>query len=532
MKRLSTYFILLSLNFVTFYGCNSSENSQSEEELKIAESLKEKFSNVEFLAYDGDTLLANNEVLSYYKSTEFDPVWIGKDSLNSQGGEMFALVRDARDHGLLPEMFHYNSLAKMKDSSLLDAEMILTNAFFLFTSHIDAGCLNPLDSSYIWKKDSLNYSLEEELDKVRNGENVTELIKSHAPQFWEYQQLQAGLSKFLDEFPLDTNRYEIPRFKDDSVKCYAATKIALIGHAFLDSTEMDNDSIFIERLKSFQRINGLLDDAIVGTYTGLALEQSNEDRFYRAALSLEKWRWKKNYPERYIRVNIPEYSLYFYHEDSLVRKHRVIVGATVTPTPEFHATMKTMITNPFWHVPYSISSTEILTAARKDTGYFSKKGYKIFKDGSQIDPTTVNWGEVSSNNFNYRVRQNGGGGNSLGRIKFMFPNVHSVFIHDTPTKYLFKNDVRSYSHGCIRLHEPFELAKAILTTEENKVKPDELDTLVKRGSQKAIEVNQEFEVFIEYITTIGDSTGNIVFYTDIYKRDERMINHTFKKFSF
>src|SRR5690606_33717607 len=136
-------------------------------------------------------------------------------------------------------------------------------------------------------------------------------------------------------------------------------------------------------------------------------------------------------------------------------KHRVVVGALETPTPEFHASMERMVTNPFWSVPFSIASTEILYAARKDTAYFSKKGYKVFKNGETVDPTTVNWSNVKESNFGgYRVRQDAGGGNSLGRIKFLFPNEHAVFIHDTPSKSLFSNDVRAYSHGCIRLHQP------------------------------------------------------------------------------
>ena len=131
--------------------------------------------------------------------------------------------------------------------------------------------------------------------------------------------------------------------------------------------------------------------------------------------------------------------------------------------------MKRMVTNPFWHVPYSISSTEILYGARKDSNYLNKRGYKIFSDGIQIDPKSVDWTTVRQGNFPYKVRQNSGGGNSLGRVKFLFPNVHSVFIHDTPSKRLFANDVRAYSHGCVRLHEPFELAKALLASEEHEI---------------------------------------------------------------
>ena len=181
-------------------------------------------------------------------------------------------------------------------------------------------------------------------------------------------------------------------------------------------------------------------------------------------------------------------------------------------------------------MPYSISSTEILAGARKDSAYFAKRGYKIFSGDSQINPSSVDWSTIKQSNFPYKVRQDGGSGNSLGKIKFLFPNVHSVFIHDTPSKSLFMNDVRAYSHGCVRLHEPYELAKAILAADQHKTVGDSLITYIERGEQKVLELGAPFEVYIEYITATGDSLGTISFFPDIYGRDEKYIKNTFKKF--
>ncbi len=528
----TTYYILFLSFFVTISSCSSDSIEMTEEELAISEKLKSKFEGVETLIYNQDTLLASKEVLDYYNTNAFSPIWIADDGFTEQGDSLYRLIGDARDYGLLPEMYHYKYLSNIKDSSDLDAEMIMSNAFFLFTTHVDVGCVDSSTFQYVWKKDSLDYSLAEELDKVREGENVIDIIESHEPDFWDYQQLRTGLTSFLDEYPLDTNNYKIPAFKEDSTQCYEIANDALFGHAFLDSTNRDNDSIFIENIKSFQKLNGLKDDAIVGKWTGRALEKSNTDRFYNAAVTMERWRWKREkFPSRHIRVNIPEFTLYFINNDSVKRKHRVVVGAYATQTPEFRATMRRMVTNPFWHVPYSISSTEILYGAKKDSNYFSKRGYKIFKNGDQVDPSTVNWSSIGQNSFPYKVRQNGGGGNSLGRIKFLFPNLNFVFIHDTPSKRLFSNDVRAYSHGCVRLHNPFDLAKEMLLADQHQIQADTLDSLVQRGTQRTIELDEPFEVFIEYFTTTGDSTGQIIFHPDIYGRDEQYYEHTFKKFS-
>lgn len=525
--------ILILALFVTLASCGGAETDEvTEAEIAVSELLKSKFDSTQHLVYESDTLMANAEVLAYYNANTFYPIWTERTQLNAAGTEFIGMIEEAYDYGFLPEMFRSNLIHKMVDSSLVDAEMLLTNAFYLYATHINLGCIDTSDFSYTWKKDSLTYSLDAELDRVRNGENVTEVITCHQPQYWDYLQLQKGLVAFLDSFELDTNHYEIPPFKEDSVDCYDAAKVALIGHLYVDSISAVDDSIFIERLKAFQLINGLKDDAVVGKWTGRALSKSNRDRFYQAALSLEKWRWKKEVPSRYIRVNIPEFTLYFIDSNEVKRKHRVVVGAYATKTPEFHATMVRMITNPYWHVPYSISSTEILYGARKDSAYFSKRGYTITQGGSSVDPTTVDWSSVKQGNFPYRVRQNGGGGNSLGRIKFLFPNQHSVYLHDTPSKRLFANDVRAYSHGCVRLHEPFDLAKSILELDQHKIQADTLDSLIIRGAQRVIELENTFEVFIEYYTATGDSLGNIIFHPDIYGRDEKYLTNSLKKFKF
>lgn len=529
MKRYLKYILIAGI-LVSISACNGNSRELTEEEIEISEELKNNFENTNHLIYKGDTLLASDEVLKYYLKTDYEPIWIGKKSLNSKGKQLYEMVENARDHGMHPEMFSYSLMAEMKDTSLLDCEMVLSNAFFLYTTHIDVGWLDQNTYLYTWKKDSIDFDLALELDKVRTGADPKEVILAHQPDFWEYKQLQSGLEKFLDEYPLDTMEFVIPPFKEDSVKCYKYAHKALIGHSFLDSNVSTQDSTFLSQLKVFQRINGLADDAIVGKWTGRALNKSNRERYYSAVVSLEKWRWKKSYPEKYIRVNVPEFTLYFVDSNEVKSKHRVVVGHPTTSTPEFHASMRRMVTNPFWHVPYSIASTEILHGVKKDSGYFSKRGYKVFKDGEQIDPSSVNWNDVSQGGFRYKVRQNGGGGNSLGRIKFLFPNIHSVFIHDTPSKSLFGNDVRAYSHGCVRLHRPFDLAKKMLVADGSDLHGDTLDSYVRRGLQRVIELEEPFEVFIEYVTATGDSSGNVIFHPDIYGRDKKYIENSFALF--
>lgn len=531
MRLTTSVFILIFITFVTCVGCSSNSELLTENEIAISEQLKSKFYAQNQLIYDTDTLLAQSEVLTYYKNNSYTPIWIDEQNLNEAGLHFYGIIENAFVDGLFPEMFHFNRIKLYKDSTLLDTEMLLSNAFFLYATHLNLGCIDSATYQYTWKKDSLEFDLFEQLNRIKSGEKVADILYEHEPKIWDYQQLKTGLNLFLSKYQLDTIQISIPDIKEDSAACYNAAKTALLTHQYIDSATFKNDSLFIESLKKFQLQHGLKSDAVVGKWTGRALEKSNLERFYQAALSLEKWRWKKEQPDRYIRVNIPEFHLYLVDQKKVKRKHRVVVGAYATQTPEFTAQMKRMVTNPFWHVPYSISSTEILYGARKDSTYIRSKGYKLFKKGEEVDPSTVDWSSIRQTNFPYRVRQDGGSGNSLGKIKFLFPNIYSVFVHDTPSKRLFANDVRAYSHGCVRLEHPFDLAKALIELDEYDLENDSLDSIIVRGEQRVLELIHPFDVQIEYFTATGDSTGMIIFHPDIYGRDEKFISNAYSKFS-
>jgi len=519
-------FILFSAVIVTISSCKSGQELEADVKAKLSASIKAQLNEDKWIGNERDTVISVVLTKAYYDQIAYEPIWINDSSLNSQGEHLYQLIGEARKYGLLPEFYNYSLITNALPDSLIQAEVLLTNAFYLMSTHLNSGFINKRNNQMDWMKDSLDFSHETILVNVRSGESVRDQMLALQPGFWEYQQLQKGLVNYLENYDLDTIQYEIPSLKEDSAKCYQATKKALLGHFFISEEEAANDSIFIEKLKAFQTKHGLKPDAVVGRWTSHVLNRSNEDRFLQAALSLEKWRWrvKDTIPTRRIWVNIPSYTLKIIDQEQVVRQHRVVVGAFATQTPEFHASLKRMVTNPFWHVPYSIASTEILYGIKKDTAYLKSKGYKIFRDGEEVDAQTVDWTEVGARNFKYHVRQNGGGGNSLGRIKFLFPNQHAVFIHDTPSKYLFWNDMRAYSHGCVRLHEPFELAKSILEIDKSMIVSDTLDSIVARGAQRVIELNKPIEVYIDYFSAVGDSSGQIIFYPDVYGRDEKFIS--------
>jgi murein L,D-transpeptidase YcbB/YkuD len=321
---------------------------------------------------------------------------------------------------------------------------------------------------------------------------------------------------------LDTSSYVIPTLKEDSIRSIALSTKALQTKGYL------NDSTgFEEALKKFQVDNCLTPDAKLGKHTVEALNESTLSKVYRMALSLDKIRRSESYPKKYLIINIPEYTLRYYAVDSLKSIHRIIVGTRENQTPELKSRLHTIMVYPFWNVPYSIASKEILPAVQRNVNYLKKNNYRIYKGDREIDPFTVNWKKRKRNSFPYKVIQDPGPSNSLGIIKFEVHNKYSVYFHDTPTKNLFRTNVRSYSHGCMRTESPVDLAKMILAYDSvgrkaNPITGDSLDSLLLLAQNYPIRLKAPVPVHVVYRSVTADRERLFV-YLDIYKRDEEYV---------
>lgn len=517
MKILFKYYTLLIL--LLFLGCKIEELSLDEMEISMHQKI-EKSIDPSYLR----PLNLRNEDINWLKETYIknahNPFWINDSLMTAEGLEISVLNRQTELLAL--PLNRYNFINYHDTFTIFQKEQYTTLVLSYILNDLKIGVLDTVSKQL---KLPTKVAPEEFITFIQNKdkqisweEYLFESVDIH-PKF---SATLRGINKFVKQYPLDTLSFSIQSMKEDSLLAYSLAKEALLSKGYIDSLTIPN-AIFIEAIKSFQSQNGLKNDGIIGTYTAKALNESNQHKYERALLALEKWRWKEKMPAQYIWVNIPAYELNFYANDSLKRVHNVVVGANTTKTPVFNAQMKTIVSYPFWHIPYSIASTEILYGAKKDTNYFEKKGYKIFRDGAQINPKTVDWSVVNETNFRYRVRQDGGNSNSLGLVKMLFPNEHSVYIHDTPSKRFFANDIRAYSHGCIRCENPKELAKFILECDNNKYTADSLDALINRKQMQHIALRKPFEVFIDYISVGTNNQNHLKFYIDIYNKDEEWL---------
>ncbi|MBX2846542.1 MAG: L,D-transpeptidase family protein [Saprospiraceae bacterium] len=297
------------------------------------------------------------------------------------------------------------------------------------------------------------------------------------------------------------------------------------------------DAEVVQQVKTFQANHGLKPDGIIGPATHAALNTSPEERTEQIRATLERFRWQLNTNKSdYILVNIPDYNLVYYEKGKALDTIIVVVGkkhpknyynftAKDRPkyvrnyeTPEFMDTMETVVINPKWNVPKSISTLEILPNVQANPYYLLENNYRVFYGREEQPRDSVDWWMYTPEDFPYRIVQDPGAGNALGKIKFLFPNKHSVYLHDTPSKSYFYVDNRAQSHGCVRVREPDRLGALIL--KDNPIYKEFKDT----DEYKIINVPERMQVTITYYTTWVDQKGVLQVRKDVYGKDKELID--------
>jgi L,D-transpeptidase YcbB len=247
------------------------------------------------------------------------------------------------------------------------------------------------------------------------------------------------------------------------------------------------------------------------------------DRATKISLNMERWRWQKQWPDRYVLVNIPAFSARVIENDSVWLISRVIVGKRDTPTPLMESIIRSFIIYPYWHVPKSIATKEILPALQANRMYLQRNNFEVLdKRGNVILPDTIQWDFYDEENFPFVLRQREGSENSMGIIKFNFDNNYNVYLHDTNSKRLFKRAKRDFSHGCVRVEQAVALAHYLVREDDIYVSPEDLDQYLSLQQRLKIDLRKPITLKLEYFTAeVVD--GVPLFYDDIYKKDSLMI---------
>ena len=284
------------------------------------------------------------------------------------------------------------------------------------------------------------------------------------------------------------------------------------------------DDAIEHAVRTFQQRHGLVADGIVGHETRHALQVSAAERVQQLALNLKRWHdLPASLGPRYILVNVPGFNLQVIENEQLVMHMRVVVGRPSWATPLFSSTLTAVVVNPAWDVPPRIAREEIVPHLRRDPEYLTTHNFKLFEgwgaEAEEISPHRIDWSQINTTHFPYRLHQRPGPNNALGRLKFIVPNPFYVFLHDTPARTLFRHAVRAYSHGCIRLEKPEALAAYLLRSDPAWTGA-RLDAAMAQGRQHTIELSEPIPVHLVYHTAWVDTDGTVHFRPDIYGYDQ------------
>ena len=264
------------------------------------------------------------------------------------------------------------------------------------------------------------------------------------------------------------------------------------------------DSALSRAVSAFQERHGMDSDGAVGAGTVTAMNVTAEERLLALQLNLDRWRWlPKDLGERYILVNVAGFELSVMEGATEALNMNVVVGKDArTETPLFQDTLEHIVVNPYWNVPPKIARDEIMPIAARDPGYLGRNGFEVVSRGGE---TTV--------------RQRPGRGNALGKVKFVFPNANDIYLHDTQARSLFKQSRRAFSHGCIRLEKPDELAEYLFRT-STSLPAGSYDRFVASGKERWVKLEKTLPIYILYFTAWAKGDGRVFFYGDVYDRDE------------
>jgi len=472
---------------------------------------------------------------SYHASKDM-PLWTAEKNRK----DLVEVIENAGNNGLLPEDYHLKKIKtllsnfkQLNPSELAILDVLLTDSAILYAYHLIKGKISPEKLIPTWnfmQNDIPKYALTL-LQNAINDEKISEVLHNLEPQDKEYRLLKkqlAQLNKMSENGAWETVKFTKTVRPDDAVEGLSYLRKRLIAEHYLDASTSINDTIYSvnlqEAVKKFQHANGVNEDAVIGKATLKMLNESIEKKIAKITCNLERRRWIR-YPKdtAYIKVNIASFKMNFIEQNKVVYSSNVVVGQTKKQTPSFMDTLELIVLNPTWTLPYSISSKETLPKLKKDSNYLNRNNMILMdKKGNLVDGTAIDWSSFSSADFPYRVRQKSGSGNALGRVKFLFPNKHAIYLHDTPSKRLFSKDVRAFSHGCIRLQHPLQFADFLLQREDTIWNSAKIDKIIVSGRTKTIKLQHQYPIFIIYQTVAENEQGEIIYMNDIYKRDEKL----------
>ena len=474
----------------------------------------------------------DEDIAKFYRAQNFEGVWTGSDEIHqARRAALLDALRRAGDHGLPVARYDADALEQQmknarsaSDLGMIEVEM--TRMFLRYARDIQSGALVPSEVVSAIKRE-VEYTDRAELISGFLSAQPAAYLRSLAPRTIEYNALMKQKMLLQEQSarggwgPTVSASSLKPGVSGSSV---LTLRNRLMRMAYLSrSNAKTYDAAMKNAVQAFQKAHGLEPDGVAGSGTIEEINKGIETRLKSILVAMERERWlnkKRGY--RHILVNIPDFTAKIVDDGRVTFETRSVVGANKgdRPTPEFSDLMDHLVINPSWYVPRSIIVNEYLPALRNNPNAVHHIQITD-RRGRVVNRSSANFTKYTARNFPYSMRQPPSSRNALGLVKFMFPNKYNIYLHDTPAKNLFSREVRAYSHGCIRLNDPFDFGYALLAKQEADP-TGFFQSHLRTGRESRVNLVDPVPVHIIYRTAYTDARGNLNFRRDIYGRDARI----------
>lgn len=515
-------------------------------------NIRQKIGNPHSILISSKKISADRSLPSLYQERQYRPLWVDANGPLPQAYEMIEVIKDSYKEGLNPNNYNLteidyvlssikaeqNSGGPPNPGRLAEFDLLLTNSFLTYANHLLYGQVTPAQINLELIFGERQVDLAKMLVVAVNENTVKDSLNSLMPKYPVYGRLRTALEHYR-KLAAEGGWKPVP----DGPKMKKGTRgprVTALRERLMVTGDLDGaylegdtfDSTLDQAVRKYQERNGLYVDGVVGKSTLESLNVPVGERVHQIELSMERWRLlPQNMGNRFILVNIANFHLYGVEDNRDALTLRIVVGKPKWNTPIFSEYMTHIVVNPYWNIPPSIVRDDIAPRLKSDPNYMADRNIHAlglkFEHSESADEAAQ---EAAEDEYiskvlsgNYKLRQNPGPSNPLGRIKFLFPNKYSVYLHDTPNRGYFLRAQRNFSHGCIRVENPVSLAGFVLSP-DTAWNEEEIRSAINRGKTRTVHLPEPVPVYILYFTAWVDNNGLVNFHKDIYGLDQVLQN--------
>lgn len=493
---------------------------------------------------------------SFYKERSFQLGWFKEHKIVPQAGQMLEVIKKAGEEGLDPKDYQIvdfsTKFKELEDTKKSDTAKIialekeidvaLSATYFNWASDYYRGLVIPREHKAVeWDVKRNKIKLHKVLLTMLGDRESKYPYADFRPLHPEYANLKKALARYRDI----KSKGGWPKISAGAAlkKGQRSAQVPALRKRLADYLVSNPDSkgpdtantLYDEQLEAavskFQEAHGLKPDGVLRAATIKALNVPVDENIRKIIINMERWRWiPKSFEPDYLMVNIPEFKLRVVEKGKEAMNMKVIVGKEMNSTPVFSDMMEYVVIAPYWNIPPGILKNEIAPKIESDNSYLERSNMEVVTNkGEPVDPSSVDWSEAGSPGFKYIVRKKPGPKNDLGDVKFIFPNVDNIYLHDTPNDELFSQAKRGFSHGCVRVERPIELAEYLLRNVPGGWNREKINQQVSTQKEKFVPLKAKLPVYLVYFTASADAKGNVSFFEDIYGHDKTLEKMYFSK---